>query len=118
MRKPNTIKMRSLDEIIHLVKNKILHITDPTIFFYELEGEFYLNSREDYKDVLTYLTELKYLQETKKKELASEKENKKIERKKKLKNFFYLTVAVFLAGFIFAMGMQTGLILFVKILNY
>ena len=117
MRKPNTIKMRSLDEIINLVKNKILHLTDPTIFFFELEGEFNLNSR-DYKDVLTYLTELKYLQETKKKELATEKENKKIERKKKLKKFFYLTVAVFLAGFIFAMGMQTGLILFVKILNY
>lgn len=33
MRKPNTIKMRSLDEIINLVKNKILHLTDPTIFF-------------------------------------------------------------------------------------
>lgn len=27
MRKPNTIKMRSLDEIINLVKNKILHLT-------------------------------------------------------------------------------------------
>lgn len=87
MRKPNTIKMRSLDEIINLVKNKILHLTDPTIFFFELEGEFNLNSR-DYKDVLTYLTELKYLQETKKKELATEKENKKIEHKKKLKKFF------------------------------
>lgn len=74
MRKPNTIKMRSLDEIINLVKNKILHLTDPTIFFFELEGEFNLNSR-DYKDVLTYLTELKYLQE-----------NMKIERKKKLAN--------------------------------
>lgn len=117
MRKPNTIKMRSLDEIINLVKNKILHLTDPTISFFELEGEFNLNSR-DYKDVLTYLTELKYLQETKKKELATEKENKKIEHKKKLKKFFYLTVGVFLAGFIFAMGMQTALILFVKILNY
>mgnify|MGYP006914753653 CR=1 FL=1 len=74
MRKPNTIKMRSLDEIINLVKNKILHLTDPTIFFFELEGELNLNSR-DYKDVLTYLTELKYLQE-----------NMKIERKKKLAN--------------------------------
>lgn len=105
MRKPNTIKMRSLDEIINLVKNKILHLTDPTIFFFELEGEFNLNSR-DYKDVLTYLTELKYLQETKKKE-----------HKKKLKKFFYLTVGVFLAGFIFAMGMQTGLTLFEKIFN-
>lgn len=50
------------------------------------------------------------------------------ERKKKCAECFdklnkinksnYLTVAVFLAGFIFAMEMQTGLILFVKILNY
>lgn len=89
MRKPNTIKMRSLDEIINLVKNKILHLTDPTIFFFELEGELNLNSR-DYKDVLTYLTELKYLQETKKKELATEKENKNVVKQCSKNEFNFL----------------------------